>query len=94
MALIERDGFMASMQKHFENVAEGEGHCILLCGEAGIGKMGWLLRTPSTPRIEGYLSLGRVRSSGYEVCSISFYETKSKFGRIQACYLAGVDFNI
>jgi DNA-binding CsgD family transcriptional regulator len=38
MALIERDGFMASLQKHFENVARGEGHCILVSGEAGIGK--------------------------------------------------------
>lgn len=38
MALIEREVFMASLQKQFENVAGGEGHCILLCGEAGIGK--------------------------------------------------------
>ncbi|TKK68009.1 ATP-binding protein [Ilyomonas limi] len=38
MALIERDVFMESLQKHFENVAEGEGHCIFLYGEAGIGK--------------------------------------------------------
>lgn len=38
MALIERDGFMASLQKHFENVARGEGHCVLVSGEAGIGK--------------------------------------------------------
>ncbi len=38
MALIEREVFMESLQKHFENVAGGEGHCILLSGEAGIGK--------------------------------------------------------
>jgi DNA-binding CsgD family transcriptional regulator len=38
MALIERDGLMASLQAHFESVAGGEGHCILLSGEAGIGK--------------------------------------------------------
>jgi DNA-binding CsgD family transcriptional regulator len=38
MALIERDGLMASLQKQFENVAGGDGHCILLNGEAGIGK--------------------------------------------------------
>ena len=38
MALIERDVFMTSLQKHFANVAGGEGHCILLSGEAGIGK--------------------------------------------------------
>ena len=38
MALIERDGFMESLQGYFDNIAEGEGHCILLSGEAGIGK--------------------------------------------------------
>src|SRR4051794_30605117 len=38
MALIERDLFIASLQKHVEHVAGGEGHCILLSGEAGIGK--------------------------------------------------------
>lgn len=29
---------MASLQQHFEQASEGEGHCILLSGEAGIGK--------------------------------------------------------
>jgi DNA-binding CsgD family transcriptional regulator/tetratricopeptide (TPR) repeat protein len=38
MELIERAGFLASLQTEFKNVAEGEGHCILLCGEAGMGK--------------------------------------------------------
>ena len=38
MALIERDGFMASLQKHFGDIADGEGHCIFISGEAGIGK--------------------------------------------------------
>lgn len=38
MALVERDEFMTSLQAHFENVVGGEGHCILLSGEAGIGK--------------------------------------------------------
>jgi predicted ATPase len=38
MPLIERDVFLSSLQKHFENVAGGEGHCILVSGEAGIGK--------------------------------------------------------
>ncbi len=38
MALIERDRFLALLQEHFINVANGEGHCILLSGEAGIGK--------------------------------------------------------
>jgi hypothetical protein len=38
MALIERDGFMASLQQHFEDISDGEGHCIFISGEAGIGK--------------------------------------------------------
>ena len=38
MALIERDGFLASLKEHFVNVADGEGRCILVSGEAGIGK--------------------------------------------------------
>jgi len=38
MALIERDGFMALLQKKFDNIAGGEGHCVLVSGEAGIGK--------------------------------------------------------
>src|SRR6476659_9568265 len=38
MALVERDEFMTALQAHFENVVGGEGHCILLSGEAGIGK--------------------------------------------------------
>jgi Predicted ATPase len=36
--LIERAEFLSSLQMKFESVAEGEGHCILLSGEAGIGK--------------------------------------------------------
>ena len=38
MELIERAGFLTSLQSTFENVLEGEGHCVLLSGEAGIGK--------------------------------------------------------
>ena len=38
MALIEREGLLASLQKHFENIADGEGHCIFINGEAGVGK--------------------------------------------------------
>jgi DNA-binding CsgD family transcriptional regulator len=38
MELIERTGFLASLQTEFLKVTEGEGHCILLAGEAGIGK--------------------------------------------------------
>jgi predicted ATPase/DNA-binding CsgD family transcriptional regulator len=38
MELIERAGFLTSLQAKFENIAKGEGHCILVSGEAGIGK--------------------------------------------------------
>jgi DNA-binding CsgD family transcriptional regulator len=38
MELIERAGFLASMQQTFQNVDAGEGHCIFVSGEAGIGK--------------------------------------------------------
>jgi len=38
MKLIERDGFLAMLQTHFKNIEEGEGHCVLVSGEAGIGK--------------------------------------------------------
>ncbi|MDN3547563.1 helix-turn-helix transcriptional regulator [Mucilaginibacter aquaedulcis] len=38
MELIERAGFLALLQAKFENVAEGEGHCIMISGEAGMGK--------------------------------------------------------
>ena len=37
MAFIERDGFIESLQTLFDNVSE-EGHCVLVCGEAGMGK--------------------------------------------------------
>lgn len=38
MPLVERDAFMALLHKGFNHVKQGEGHCILLSGEAGIGK--------------------------------------------------------
>ncbi|OCX51950.1 hypothetical protein BEL04_18290 [Mucilaginibacter sp. PPCGB 2223] len=38
MELIERAGFLASLQSKFEYLGSGEGHCVLLGGEAGIGK--------------------------------------------------------
>lgn len=38
MELIERDGFLRSLETIFESVTKGEGHCLLLSGEAGIGK--------------------------------------------------------
>ncbi|HET6767101.1 MAG TPA: AAA family ATPase, partial [Chitinophagaceae bacterium] len=38
MELIERTGFLTSLLSKFKEVARGDGHCILLGGEAGIGK--------------------------------------------------------
>ena len=38
MELIERTGVIASLQTAFKNVAAGEGHCVFVSGEAGIGK--------------------------------------------------------
>ena len=36
--LIERAGFLNSLQTRFESVVKSEGHCVLISGEAGIGK--------------------------------------------------------
>jgi DNA-binding CsgD family transcriptional regulator/tetratricopeptide (TPR) repeat protein len=38
MELIERDSFLAAMQSQFEHVSNGEGRCVFISGEAGIGK--------------------------------------------------------
>ena len=38
MELLERDRFLTSLQKTFHNIETGEGHCIFVSGEAGIGK--------------------------------------------------------
>jgi DNA-binding CsgD family transcriptional regulator len=38
MELIERGDFLLMMQKAFDEVITGDGHCILISGEAGIGK--------------------------------------------------------
>jgi ATP/maltotriose-dependent transcriptional regulator MalT len=38
LQLIERAGFLTTLQTKFENIAEGEGHSVFISGEAGIGK--------------------------------------------------------
>jgi len=38
MELIERQNFLSALRSQFEGVSEGEGHCIFVSGEAGIGK--------------------------------------------------------
>jgi DNA-binding CsgD family transcriptional regulator len=38
MELIERAEFLTTIQNKFENVVNGEGHCVFINGESGIGK--------------------------------------------------------
>ena len=38
MELIERAGFLASLHEKFADMEAGEGHCVFVSGEAGIGK--------------------------------------------------------
>lgn len=38
MELIEREGFVAFLQAKFEEIENGEGYCIFISGEAGMGK--------------------------------------------------------
>jgi DNA-binding CsgD family transcriptional regulator/predicted ATPase len=38
MELIERDEFLVSLETAFQHLKTGEGHCIFVSGEAGIGK--------------------------------------------------------
>src|SRR3954453_13038251 len=38
MELIERGEFLELLQSKFQKAAEGEGHCVFVLGEAGIGK--------------------------------------------------------
>ena len=38
MELVERAEAIASLQTEFEKIANGEGHCVFISGEAGIGK--------------------------------------------------------
>jgi DNA-binding CsgD family transcriptional regulator/tetratricopeptide (TPR) repeat protein len=38
MELMERDTLLAALRSCFEKAAGGEGHCVLIAGEAGIGK--------------------------------------------------------
>src|ERR1044071_4806404 len=38
MELIERGGVLSLLGSTFESISSGEGHCILISGEAGIGK--------------------------------------------------------
>src|SRR5437868_14619968 len=38
MELIERTEFLAILQTQLNGIEEGEGHCIFVSGEAGIGK--------------------------------------------------------
>jgi DNA-binding CsgD family transcriptional regulator len=38
MELVEREKFLALLQGQLKNIEDGEGHCVFISGEAGIGK--------------------------------------------------------
>jgi DNA-binding CsgD family transcriptional regulator len=38
MNLVERDSYLSLLQTKLSEVADGEGHCVFVCGESGIGK--------------------------------------------------------
>jgi len=38
MELIERDGFLTTLQSKFDSILDGQGHCVFITGESGIGK--------------------------------------------------------
>lgn len=38
MKLLERTVFLSALQDKFSSIAEGEGHCVFVSGESGIGK--------------------------------------------------------
>src|SRR5688572_13020446 len=38
MELVEREGLLSTLETQLGKVTAGEGHCIFVCGEAGIGK--------------------------------------------------------
>ncbi len=38
MELVERSGYLQQLEKSFSAIEQGEGHCIFVSGEAGIGK--------------------------------------------------------
>src|SRR5262245_51746664 len=38
MELLERESFLALLDKQFRETSSGEGHCFFITGDAGIGK--------------------------------------------------------
>ncbi|WP_426295354.1 AAA family ATPase [Dyadobacter endophyticus] len=38
MELVERSDFLSALNHQFEESVSGDGHCMLISGEAGIGK--------------------------------------------------------
>lgn len=38
MNLVERESFLETLRMRYSQATAGEGHCVFICGEAGIGK--------------------------------------------------------
>jgi DNA-binding CsgD family transcriptional regulator len=55
MELIERDEYLETLQSKFENLSTGEGHCMFISGEAGIGKTS--LVKSFTKKKKGYTNI-------------------------------------
>jgi len=58
MELIERAGFLDALQTQFEHITEGEGHCVFISGEAGIGKTSLVKAFAKEHKKDCYIYLG------------------------------------
>ena len=58
MELIERSDFFNSLQAEFNGIAEGEGHCVMISGEAGIGKTSLVRAFCKEHKVRGNVYIG------------------------------------
>lgn len=58
MELIERAGFLNVLQTQFDHVVNGEGHCVFINGEAGIGKTSLVKAFCKTHKNAAYIYQG------------------------------------